>query len=400
MIKTIQVQMLGGLRVTADGEELIGPDEEISKPWQLFCFVLLNRNAPCTQTRLTANLWRGLTPADPGKTLARTLETLAKEFGAGDDPTAAPILYENELYKRNPHIEFVLDTEDFEAGCQMAARSEGKKQTDLYGKAAALYTGALLPMLDSEIWVAPLARYFAKLYLECVISQCEGLAAQEKYTQLLETATAATLLEPLEEQYYVYIFRALRALDMGRVIIPTYHRVARVFMEELGMPLNEEIQAVYAEASGQVDAVEQDVMIVRDDLLEVMNENRPGSGPLYCSYDVFKYLYQVVARASERAGRRVAVVLLSLVPEGEEMPPPRTVSTLMNQIRALALSGLLRRSDTVARFSRSQYIIMLSVESREGADIAEERIRRECESLLAQAGMKLRFSPVEVEPPA
>lgn len=409
MIKTIRVQMLGGLRVEADGEVLIGPGEENGKPWQLFCFVLLNHAAPCTQTRLTANLWRGLSPADPAGTLRRTLEALDKEFGCEPGAGEGPVQYVDELYRRNPHIKFVLDTENFEKSCQKAAKANptalnaggGKRQVELYVKAAALYSGALLPRLDSENWVTPLARYFAKLYLECVTALCEGLWDEQRHTQLLETATAATLLEPLEEQYYLYIFRALRALDMSRVIIPTYHRAARVFMEELGMALGEEIQAIYAEASGQVDAVEQDVMIVRDDLLEVMNDNRPGSGPLYCSYEVFKYLYQVVARASERAGRRVAVLLLSLEPApGEEAPPPRVVSMAMNQIRTLALGSLLRRSDTVARFAQNQYVIMLSVESREGADTAVERIQKECAPLLARTDLQLRFAPVEVEPPA
>lgn len=399
-MKTIQVQMLGGLRVLADGEELIGPEEEISKAWQMFCFVLLNQGAPCTQTRLTANLWRGLTPANPAKTLQNTLDALAKEFGCKPGAGEAPIQYVDELYRRNPDIEFILDTANFENGCQAAAAAEGAEQVEGYSRAAALYTGALLPKLDSEIWLAPLARYFAKLYLECVIKLCDGLAAGERYTQLLETATAATLLEPLEEQYYVYIFRALKALDMGRVIIPTYHRAARAFQEELGIALNEEIQAIYAQASDKVDAVEQDVMIIRDDLLEVLNDNREGSGALYCSYDVFRYLYQVVTRASERTGRRAAVLLLTLeAPEGEA-PSPRTVSTLMNQVRTLALGTLLRRSDTVARFSQNQYIIMLSVESREGAEIVMGRIQKECGPILEQCGMAVRFAPVEVEPPA
>lgn len=399
MIKKIRVQMLGGLSVTADGEELIGLSDEIGKQWQLFCFVLLNKNAPCTQTRLTANLWRGLTPADPSKTLTATLDSLNKSFGCAD-PDEGPILFADELFMRNPEIEFELDTENFETSCQEAARHEGEEKLDMYTAAAALYTGALLPQLDSEIWVTPLARYFAKLYMECVVSLCNRLEEGALYTKLLETATAASLMEPLEEQYYIYIFRALQALDMHRVIIPTYHRAARTFLEELGIPLNDEIRAIYEAASGQVDDVDQDVMVIRDDLLEIMNESRGGPGPLYCSYDVFKYLYQVVARSSERAGRRVAILLLSLVPEdGEEAPDSKTVSSLMHQVRHTVLNSVLRRSDTVARFSQSQYIVMLSVESKEGAETVQQRIAVRCEPILSLCGMKARVVMAEIDPP-
>lgn len=406
MIKTIRVQMLGGLRVTADGEELVGPGEEAGKAWQLFCFVLLNQGAPCTATRIAANLWPGLSPSSPVEGLSRAAAELDREFEV-TRPEEAPIQLADGMYSRNPGMEFILDTEAFEAACQAASNADAQEQTALYSEAAALYTGPLLCGLGGEAWVAPLAHYFAKLYMECVSRLCDGLAAEGSHAQLLETATTAARLEPLEEQYHLYTFRALEALGMSRVIIPTYHRAARAFMEELGVPLGEEIRAIYQQASDRVDPVEQDVMIVRDDLLEAAGDSRPGGlgGPLFCSYDVFRYLYQVMARSCERAGRRVAVLLLSLQPvengaDAEAFAPsPRTVSALMNKIRALTLAGLLRRSDTMARFSRNQYIIMLSVDSREGADIVMERLREECAPLLAQSGMTLRFAPVDVEPP-
>lgn len=407
MIKSIRVQMLGGLCVTADGEELVGPGEEAGKAWQLFCFVLLNQGAPCTATRIAANLWPGLSPSSPIEGLTRAAAELNCEFDVAS-PGEAPILLEDGMYRCNPGIEFILDTGEFEEACQTAAKADGGEQTALYSEAAALYTGPLLAGLGGEAWIAPLAHYFAKLYLECVSRLCDRLSTEGSYAQLLETATAAARLEPLEELYHLYTFRALAALGMSRVIIPTYHRAARTFMEELGVPLGEEIQAIYRKASEQVDPVEQDVMIVRDDLLETADAGRPGGqgGPLYCSYDVFRYLYQVMARSCERAGRRVAVLLLSLLPADNDSngadayaPSPRSISTLMNKIRALTLSGLLRRSDTIARFSKSQYIIMLSVDSKEGAETVMDRMREECAPLLAQSGMVLRFTTVDVEPP-
>ncbi len=402
MATTIRVQMLGGLRVTAAGEELIAPEEQVGKHWQLFCFVLLNQDAPCTVSRLTANLWRGVAPADPQKTLLLTLDALDREFSGTESAKTAPILFADGQFRPNPALRYELDTQAFEQSCQKAAKAAGDKQLTLYRKAAGLYTGGLLPKLDGEIWIAPLARYFATLYLQCVTALCEGLEKERKYTQLLPTAMAAAGLEPLEERYQLYIFRALQAMGMSRIIIPTYHRTARTFMEELGMPLNEEIQTIYSRASGQVDSVEQDMLIVRDDLSEGFKGNRPGSGPLFCSYDVFSYLYQMVSRSSERAGRKVAVLLLTLQPVAEEADSltPRAVSTRMQQLRTVVLPGLLRRSDTVARFAQNQYLIMLSVDSREGAELVLDRLCERCAALLDGSGMQARFDMVDTEPAA
>lgn len=360
---------------------------------------MLNRNVPTAPARLIASLWPDETLADPGNVLKNTIYALRREFKMVKNTSESPILFEHGGYICNPAIRFDVDVENFEKMCLDAGEATAEEsQIKILMRTAELYKGELLPQLDSEIWTMPLSVYYKKRFGECIQKLCSLLENEERYSELLDVATSANQIDPLEEKYYMYIFRALYALGMHRVIIPTYHKTTRIFAEEMGVPLCDEISDIYKAASEQVDQIEQDIMIIKDDLREIAHDSSPISGPLYCTYDVFKYLYQMVARSSERTGGRIIIVLLTLQGEEAVHPSAKVLSAAMNQIKSLILGGLLRKSDTVARYSKSQYIIMLSIEQAGGAEAVMNRIRKQCDPFLAPNGLKIIFATAEIDP--
>lgn len=398
MIQTIRVKLLGGLSVWADEVPVLESVAKINKPWQVFCFLLLNRRHPSAPTRLIASLWAEENLSDPGNVLKNTVYALRREFKEVNQAGESPILFENGGYICNPAINFEVDAEIFENYCKKAEMAQGEEKIKYYSEAVAHYTGELLPQLGSESWVMPLSLYYKKCFTDAESKLCAAYYESGRYSELLAVATAASQIDPLEEEYYLYIFRALYALGMHRVIIPTYHKTARIFSEEIGIPLIDEIKSIYEAASEQVDQIEQDIMIIKDDLREIAHDSRPISGPLYCTYDVFKYLYQMVARSSERSGTRIIIVLLTLQKIGGGQPPAKYLSAAMNQIKSLILRGLLRRSDTVARYSKSQFIIMLSIDQTGGTKAVIDRIHKRCDPFLAPNDIKIVFATTELEP--
>lgn len=398
MIESIRIELLGGLSVWADGQQLVDNAAKINKPWQVFCFLVLNRMVPSAPARMISALWPDEKLSDPGNVLKNTVYALRREFKAATSPKESPILFENGGYICNPHITFEVDVEQFEKACTGGMAAEGEKKVTQLTEAVSMYKGDLLPQLDAEVWVMPLAVYYKKRYSDCVQALCGLLYETRRYSELLAEATAANQVDPMEEEYYLYIFRALYALGMHRVIIPTYHKTARIFSEELGVSPGTEIQEIYRAASEKIDQIEQDIMIIKDDLREVTQDNRPINGPLYCTYDVFKYLFQMVARSSERSGASIVIILLTLQGEEGRLPAAKTLSAAMSQIKALILGGLLRKSDTLARYSKSQFIIMLSIEQTGGTDAVLNRLRQKCEPFLAPHGIKLVLATTELDP--
>ena len=398
MIEKIKVTLLGSLSVEVDGVLMLDESSKINKPWQVFCFLVLNRNVPSAPARLISNLWQGENLTDPGNVLKNTVYALRREFKNAKDAGENPILFEDGGYLCNPAIHFEVDAEQFEKCYRDAARAKGEEKLSLLKRAVELYRGELLSQLENEAWVMPLALYYRKVFAECVNELCTILQESGRYSELLEEATAASHVDPLEEQYYLFTFRALYALGMHRIIIPTYHKVANLFSEELGATPGKEIRSIFEASCERVDSLEQDIMIIKNDLREVAKDNRPIRGPLYCTYDVFKYLYQMVARSSERSGSKVIIVLLSLQSANGEAADGGTISAAMGQIKAAVLTGILRRSDTVARYSKSQYLVMLSVDKPGGAESVMERIEAQCEPYLQPMGLKSVFAKTEIEP--
>lgn len=400
MISAIRVELFGGLSVWADSVPVLDGSSKVNKPWQVFCFLVLNRGNPVGPNRIIDAVWADEDLSDPANVLKNAIYMLRREFKDAKDTKESPILYENGSYICNPAIHFEVDAEVFERKAKDAeAESDPAERLRLLAEAVDMYRGELLPQLESEVWVMPLALYYRQLYAGSVKALCGGLYDAGRYNELLEAATAANRVDALEESYYIYMFRALYAMEMYRAIIPAYNKTVRIFSEELGVPPPEEIRDIYAAASEEVDSIEQDIMIIKDDLREITGENGPISGPLYCTYDVFKYLYQMVARSSERSGGSVVVVLLTLSSKGEEGAiPAKLLSAAMNHIKTLILGGLLRKSDTVARYSKSQYIIMLTIEKAGSAEQVVQRIQSRITPFLEADGIEAVFATTELDP--
>lgn len=398
MISVIRVEMLGGLSVCADKTLIMDGGGKLNKPWQLFCYLVLHKDTSNTMFRIMDAVWPGEELTDPGNVLKNTVYALRREFKGAKNTSESPILFENGGYICNPAIQFVLDTDQFEEKAQLAQKAAGEEKMQLLREAVDLYKGELLPQLGNESWIMTPSMQFRRIFVESVNTLCAHLYQQQRYNELLAVATSANTAEPLEDEFYIYTFRALYELKMFRAIIPAYNKAVRVFSEELGSAPSQELQDIYAKATGQVDSIQQDIMLIKQELQEVAGDE-PTSGPLYCTYDVFKYLYQMVARASERSGHKVSIILMTLKGrKGGLYPTARAMSQGMNQMKMLILSGLLRKSDTVARYSRSQVIIMLSVDKPGSAQQVMERIKNSGRPHLDPLNLEIAFASTELEP--
>lgn len=400
MPSNVRVNMLGGLSVWSDNSPVFTHTDTITKPWQLLCYLLLNQGGNISEARLARALWPISTPEEALECLEEAAETLLAAFGCEKDAEDAPILKQDDAYICNPDVLFVLDTAAFEQKAKEAAEAEGAERADLMAEAAELYTGKLLPALTGEAWVLPLAMYYNKTYSDCVAQLCGRLYAHGEYNRLLAVATAANRIDPMDESHYLHMFRALYALEMYRAIIPAFHKASRFLAEELGAVPNAEVQQIYTVATQNVDSFEHDIILIKNDLREIIKASAaPTTGPLYCSYDVFKYLYQMVARSSERSGTSVVIVLLSLVQPGtDDETPAKALSSAMSYIKSQVMGGLLRKSDTFARYSKSQYIIMLSVDKAASAQLVTDRISQKCAPFLEdQLGLSIEFAAEEMD---
>ena len=67
MLQKIAIKMLGDFSVVADGRCVVDATAKLTKPWQLFCYLALNREHVTPSSVLLQELWGGEELADPGR---------------------------------------------------------------------------------------------------------------------------------------------------------------------------------------------------------------------------------------------------------------------------------------------------------------------------------------------
>ncbi|MGD9559167.1 MAG: BTAD domain-containing putative transcriptional regulator [Oscillospiraceae bacterium] len=396
----VRVQVLGGLSIWAGDVPLLENPALPDVHWQLFCIALLCPDLAADRRKLVRALWPEKAPKNIKKSLENATGALRLAFEQAHFPEA-PLVSTGPGYAVNPAIHFDVDLWRFEAALaqEPTTTADGEDPLALYPEALELYAGALLPQLATAPWAAALAAQARRLFIYAAHTLCAALLAAQRHSQLLEVATAATAAQPDEEGLYVYVFRALAGLGMPRAIIPAYHRTTRLFSEFFGRKPGWEIPDIYQTACAQVDPAEQDILVITGDL-RLATQEHTADGPLYCTYEVFRYLCQMAGRTARRSGGSVGLLLVQLraLPGG---PPPlaRQLAAAMHQLKNLLSGELLRKSDTFTRYSPHQFLIMLSVDKPLGVELVTRRIESACRPFLAPMGMALGFSTAFLETP-
>lgn len=374
MAKKINIKLLGEFSVSVDGKTILKDAQKLTKPWQLFVYLVLNDGYTVSGEDLLSLLWESEELTDPANVLKNTVYAIRRELAGKVKPKESPIVYRAGGYSINPLCKIVTDTSKFEELCKKAKNAPEATSIDLYRQATNAYVGDFLPQLDNENWTLPYNRIFKQLYLEAAHSLCALLEKNGTWNELLTISTRINLVEPLDEEGYLYTFRALRELKMYKVIVTTFNKTSRFFDEELNIPLCNEIRQIHASAAAKVNKLEQDILIIKDDLEAMSLSERPGKGAFFCSYEVFRRMYLLIERSAVRNKTGVTLVLLTVQDSHGHIPAAQPLQSIMSDLKKI-ISSSLRKSDTFCRFSRQQYAVLLVTENNESAQNAIDRVQ-------------------------
>ena len=375
-MKELRVEMLGGLSVYADGRALRTGKDRITKPWKLFCLLLVGGGPPVPTGHIIDVLWGDADIEDYANTAKNAVYTLRRHFGEKPGEKGSVVVFRQGGYMLNPDIALHWDCDEFNRLCEEGENTSlptADREQRCVAALSLYRTAGFLPSVAYEQWAVPFSMYYQKRYLGCVYTLCELLYRDGRYRDLLQLAETVTLTESLDETCYVYMFRAMEKLEMYAGIVTTYYKIAGYFEEELGTPLGEELQQIYARAAEKTSRTTQDMVIIREDLRQQTRGDAFRSGGFYCDYETFKSLYQMVARMAARSGSSVMLLLINLVDSQNRAPSRQLLPAVMAELREV-IRHSLRRSDTFAKYSANQYIIMLQTDSLEKARIATDRI--------------------------
>lgn len=339
---------------------------------KLLVFVLYHRKTQISNNQFYDVLWNEGNETGSGalKNLFYRLRgVLFTEFDRKDF-----IISSRGSYAWNQSIEVDLDSEQFLSYIQEAQQQQlPLAKISAYEKAFELYTGDFLPMYCDELWILQISTYYHSLYISCVKNLAMLYETQEAYERMEHICNIAIKMEELDEGIHCLIIKSLIKQNKKTLAMEHYKRVKSQLYSQLGISPSTDLKALYQQLLKDMKSEEKDLHLIQESMMKQENEQ----GAFYCDYGVFKEVYVIQSRQAKRLGIAVHCALLSIsskkaFPQDSKMY--QKFEDIMMEMLKLVILDTLRSGDVFARFSATQYMLLLPTCDFEGGLVALKRI--------------------------
>lgn len=369
---SVYITMLGGFSVRVGENEIQDSSARTHQLWHLIEYLIAYRHRTVTQEELIQVLWPEGNidnPANALKNLVYRVRTTLSSNGLAY--AREMIVYSRGSYRWNNNLVTVVDTEEFEEQYKMAMTSGQtvENQVRRYCDTIDLYSGDFLPGARFETWVVSLSSHYRWMYFNCVYAVLEILEEQQRYAEMEQICRKAVGIDQFEEAAHRYLIFALMRQGKQAQALAHYSAVTDLFFRELGINPSSSMRALYREIVKATHDVEIDLSIIKEDL----EESEWSKGAFYCEYEVFKNLYRLEARAAARTGQSIFVALATVEDSAGNVLEVKLQNKVMDSLYGIIQTNL-RLGDVFARFSASQYVLMLPSLTFENCDMVMDRI--------------------------
>ncbi len=179
------------------------------------------------------------------------------------------------------------------------------------------------------------------------------------------------IFDPYDEPLHYNLIKVLAELGDQQNAKAAYKYVTDLFYNKFGVNPSDELISLYNDAVRSQKDIELDLGVVERNL----NANCESSGAFYCEYEFFRHIYQLEIRDAKRSGKKVSICLITVTDIDGEIPPQKALNRSMEKLSE-TISRYLRCNDIYARYSVSQYIVMLTNTSDENCEAIMQRIVR------------------------
>lgn len=372
MPNKIHITMFGQFSISYRDKRLCENEYRGSKMISLLEYLISQRGREITQNELIDLLWSdSKNPANALKTLVhRTRAMLDEMIPCGDRLIAGS----HSSYAFTETDDCVIDSSLFKEYISKA-EDESLSRTrriSMYKKAIALYNSGYLAGAVGETWVQPINVYFHALYNSAVDKCAQLLYPMGKFSEIITLCERATMLDQSDEKMHANLIRAFVAMGDYERAAKQYDYIRAYLMEQYGAAPGAHLTELYELTVKPRNDVQNNLDAVIGDLTG--DDSKEQKGVFYCQYEIFKYIFRLYKRESQRIESKLSICLVSAVDSSKnELKDIKLLEEAMNKI-SFSISNSLRMRDVYTRYSRSQYLLLLLDADKSSFDGIEERI--------------------------
>ncbi|MDO4198724.1 MAG: BTAD domain-containing putative transcriptional regulator [Erysipelotrichaceae bacterium] len=348
----IYISLFGGFTITYKGVTIDVQEHLGKKLVNLFEVLVMNHGKEVSSSSLIDMFWED--SDDPRNSLKFSIFRLRKALDEIDILKGLNLIKTSEDgYMLENEYDYSIDTETFEnyykqikniSEFDVKEYKTGLKIVSLYkGRLFCNHRSALVTTIESE----RLSSEFANT----IVMMSVYLLKKEKYEDMMRLNHSAIVIEPFYEGlHYYYIKGLIETKDYHRAL-QYYDEINERFYNELGTGLSPQFKSLY-NVINQEEKEEEKKDI--DNVKEEIEESIDNTGGFYCTYDMFKYIYELTLKNAKREGKNCYLLLLSLA--GDTSVEERV--TMSNRAKDI-ITESIRSNDVFTRINNNQFVTLL-----------------------------------------
>lgn len=382
-MKTMKMQLFGSFRLEYEGRTLGEETLHSNKLTRLLVYVLMNRDSALTHQQLLEVLGidESQNPENVLKNLMYRMRRAMNELG--DDKFICTL---TGAYKWNPDILVETDYEQYEALLEtLRKETDTEKQKEICRKIIDDYNLTVSSKVAQETWMLPKTTWYQTSYIEAVHTLCGLLETEEKWDEMELICNKALAVDSYDEEIHCWLLKSIHGQKKYDQAIAQYEKSKKTFYENMGIQTPEKLLEVFQDMLSDIGEDIKDV----SKLLEEMCETERLSGAFICDYHIFRQIYRIEVRRIERSGMAEHMLLLTI----RKKATRRGENAGNDGMEALelAIRCCLRAGDVAARYSPTQFVVLLPMCSYESGVMVAERINKYFRKLVGKKGIELAW---------
>ena len=368
----LQVQMLGGVSLSWGGKLVAGSTKSSESQFNYLMQLLLHHGENgVSRDMLERVLFEDRDIQDIHHAARSVIYNAKRKLRAAGLPDVNYIEQRKGICYWNPQVPVKEDAAEFERLYRQAEEaSDREEKVKLYMEACHLYTGEFLPQQTGVVWVAQEAKRYRALFCSCVERAVRQLRLTQDFPQMEELGIYATAINPLSD-WETVTMEALVAMGRYEDARRLYDDTVDLYFQEQGLRPSSRMMELFEKLGTQMEH-QYDAL---DDIQRKLSE---GGGNAYggylCTYPVFQGVYRMVERMMERGGQSVYLMLCMVVDsKGNPMKEGSVLEELTHRLGE-AIQQSVRHSDSVCRYGKGQYLVLLVNTTRENCGVIQRRI--------------------------
>lgn len=391
----LYVRMLDGFSMVYEGKELVDGRQIGSQFCGLMEALLYSGKNGVGRTQLKEILFEDREIEDVQHAIRNVIYNAKKRLKSQGLPDDGYIDVVKGTYYWVSDVPLIMDTEEMMRLYEEASSEEDKeKKLDLLLEASHLYRSSFLEHINNSTWAMQEARKFRMLFHDCVNEAAEIIREKKDFRTLKSLGDFAVSVDPFAD-WEVLVVEALASMGKYEEAQNLCEETIDLYVMEFGQRTSSYVRELANRLSASLIHQHDNLDDIQDKLSETETDKRGG---YYCSYPVFQEVYRILSRTMDRQEDRIFIMLCTVIDsKGNPMKEGPKLEELSDRL-ADAIVHSVRHSDTVAKYGKGQYLVLLVNTTRENCSIVQKRVDKNFLTGRQRTGIDYSVKSVIISP--